>query len=414
MSHDEAMSEPHSSSELRLDELFTTSFQKLPPARLFPELPLPIWTEAFFRANELVNLYTDYSVWSVLRAMGAEPGQPLWGGAAELERLGVAPERLSSASWLLAKAARSVFAAGAAVAPGPPAELSLGELAEDFGTRLAAAILAENAALEPSLRLIDAAAGGYPGFLRGEAEGREVLFAPRILELWELYFDNRNPLYGPMNRLAAFAAREALEKGAAAGRRGSWRLLEVGAGCGSGSECLFEELGSGAARLAITDISPNFLRKARERLRALAGLEEAKLEFRLLDLNRPAAAWGLDGASFDLVFAVNVLHSIRDLVGTLRDLRGLLAPGGALVLGECIRPARGQPVHPEFIFQLLEEFRSVLLHPLYRPEWGFLDAASWRAALAEAGFARARLLPEVENVVAGYAEYSIAALVAES
>jgi SAM-dependent methyltransferase len=188
----------------------------------------------------------------------------------------------------------------------------------------------------------------------------------------------------------------------------------VGAGCGSGTLTLLEELaGTPAACYVASDISPSFLRRTRARLEE-AGKGGAGLELRLLDLNRPRSTWRLAEGDLHLVFGVNVLHCVRDLVATLADLRLLLRPGGRLVLGECLRPARGRPVHPEFIFQLLDEFRHVVVHPAHRPGWGFLDASGWRGALAEAGFREIVFLPDVEAVASIYPGQSIAAILARA
>jgi SAM-dependent methyltransferase len=252
---------------------------------------------------------------------------------------------------------------------------------------------------------MDVAASGYPDFLRGARDGESILFDPGHASLWERYFDNSNPLYAPSNTMAVHAAEEATR-----GRAGL-RVLEVGAGCGSGSEALLERLAGRFAAYTATDISPRFLRRARERIAARSPAVE-RLEFRLLDLNSPPAGWPSKPAGFDLVFAVNVLHSVRDLAAVLGALRGVLAPGGALVLGECVRPARGRSIHAEFVFQLLAEFRNPVLDPELRPEPGFLDAASWRASLARAGFSAVRFVPELAAAVAAYPDHSLAAIVA--
>jgi len=395
---------------LDLERMFT-SVIKAPLQEAFPDLPLEIWTEEFFRANELLNLYTDFQVWTVLTRLGLEPGEPLGTDPGSLMRLGVAPARRDSAAWLLAKLSRSSFVRSAAIAGGsggpaaPPAgEFCLCELRGDYGNRLADEILGDNPALAPCLKLADLASTAYPAYLRGEIGGRVVLFSPAAHDLWERYFDRKNPFYQPVNCLAAHAAR------LAAG--GAPAVLEVGAGCGSGTLTLLEELaGNRPARYVATDVSANFLRKARSRVEELSAGERAGIEFRLLDLNTPAS-WRLTDGEFDLIFAVNALHCARDLMGTLRALRKALRAGGALVLGECLRPERDQPVHPEFIFQLLDEFRDVQLHPVHRAGWGFLDADGWRGALAEAGFREAKLLPDA--IARGFREQSIAAIVARA
>ena len=356
--------------------MFTIEFHQI-PLQAFAELPAELRSEAFFRANELVNAYVDRAALELLGQIDG-PG-------------GVRPDRASVWRWLESKARRA-----------RPSRFDR--------EALRAHILAENEDLAPALDLIDAAVAGYPAFLRGERDGGSILFDPARPSLWERYFDNRNPVYGAANTLAAAAAEAALAGRAPAA---GLRVLEVGAGLGSATEALIARLGPRIGRHLVTDISPGFLRKAKARLESLRP-EPSAVEIRLLDLNREPAAWRLERASFDLIHAVNVLHAVADLDRTARGLRELLAPGGALVLGECVRPARGHPVHPELVFLLLDELRAVRLDPERRPEPGFLDAASWRASLAAAGFDDVRLVPEFDRAVAAYPEHSLAAIVARA
>ncbi|MBI4603797.1 MAG: class I SAM-dependent methyltransferase [Planctomycetes bacterium] len=356
--------------------MLTTDYHKI-PLEAFEEVPPELKTEAFFRAHELVSAYVGLRAREVVESL--PPGTA------------VAPGREHPWDWLLRRArACAVSTAGSA--------------------ELRGAILAEEAALEPALDLIDAAAEGYPAFLKGERDGGSVIFDPRRPHLWERYFSNANPLYAAGNLLAAHAAGIAFE---GRGDGGPLRVLEVGAGLGSAAEALLETLGDRIGEYLLTDISPGFLRQARDRLegRAAGG---ARLAFRLLDLNRAPASWAAGPGAWDLVHAVNVLHAVRDLGAALRGLRERLAPGGALVLGECVRPRRGEPVHPEMVFLLLDELREAVLDPETRPEPGFLDAASWRASLERAGFSRVRFVPPFERAVAAYPAHCLAAIIARS
>jgi len=355
--------------------LFSIDFTQI-PLEPFEALPAELRTEEFFRANELVNAYVDARSRDVAALVGPQAT--------------VAPERAPVWSWILERAA------AARLDPGVPSQA------------LREAALTESPELRAALDLIDAAAEGYPAFLRGERSGSSILFDPASPGLWEDYFSNENPVYGAGNLLAAHAAASAL-----GGRRA--RALEVGAGCGSAAESLWLRLGDAIVAYRLTDISPGFLRKARERLdslRARGAAGALEPAYQLLDLNRPPSTWRIAPGSFDLVYAVNVLHAVRDLLETLRGLRDVLSGGGVLVLGECVRPARGRPVHPEFVFQLLDELRDAVLDPACRPNPGFLDEASWRASLERAGFSSVRFVPDFAEAVKAYPAHSLAAIVA--
>ena len=70
---------------------------------------------------------------------------------------------------------------------------------------------------------------------------------------------------------------------------------------------------------------------------------------------------GVAPGAFALVHGVNTLHVANDLAFTLGEVRTALAPGGSLVISECVRPFPRQPVYVEFVFNLIEAFREPVL-----------------------------------------------------
>jgi hypothetical protein len=139
---------------------------------------------------------------------------------------------------------------------------------------------------------------------------------------------------------------------------------------------------------------PAFLRRGQQALQArfpdLPGLT-----FAPLDMNRPFEPQGVAPGSRSLVYAVNTLHVARDLDFTLGEIRAALAPEGHLVLAECVRMQRGQPLNGEFIFNLMATFRSRRSDMRGQPPAGFLMPEEWKAALEAAGFASVRFVPDV-------------------
>ena len=112
----------------------------------------------------------------------------------------------------------------------------------------------------------------------------------------------------------------------------------------------------------------------------------------------------------ELVWAVNTLHVAHDLEATLGQVRDALAPGGVVVLGECVRPFAGQPVPPELIFNLLESFRAPDLRPDWRPNGGFLTADQWAAGFRSAGLEPLGTLPDIHRVREHYPSFVVAAV----
>jgi SAM-dependent methyltransferase len=247
----------------------------------------------------------------------------------------------------------------------------------------------------PSYVLAETVAQAYPTFLRGEVPGEEVLFSPRRLRLWIDYFSNGNRLYAVNNHVGALAVEQWLPPGGGV-------LLELGGGLGSGALAVLERLEMTGRLDAIreyrfTEFVPAFLRRGQQALRARYP-ERSSLVFGALDMNRPFGDQGIAPESVRVIYAVNTLHVAHDLDFTLREVRRALEPGGRLIVSECVRPYPRQAIYAEFIFNLLETFRSPRLHPLYRPSGGFLTPEQWQGAIASAGFVDTEISPDIMRI----------------
>jgi SAM-dependent methyltransferase len=360
-----------------------------------PELR-PLCDESFIRSCDLIEEYVARLALGVFRAAGLER---VCTEAVTVEEAvadaGFAPRiACVPVAWLLATlAARGwierVCSAGGEVryrALRPPPVLDANEIL--------AAQEAHDARCLPSYRIAALAAERYPAVLRGEITGEQALFDAAGIGAWLQYFSNANPLYAVTNALAAIAAERALPAGGGA-------VLELGGGFGSAAEAALERL-EAAGRSAevsayrFTEIVAMFLRRAEKTL--CARFPARPLEFGALDINRPFAEGGVAPGAYALVYGVNVLHVARDLAATLGEVRAALADGGALVLGECVRPFAGRPVYVELAFNLLAAFRDPVLVPGWRPNGGFLTPEQWRAALGANGFAEVRVFPEIAAI----------------
>ena len=130
-------------------------------------------------------------------------------------------------------------------------------------------------------------------------------------------------------------------------------------------------------------------------------------------MTKPWEAQGAAPGSFDAVYSVNCFHVAPDLAAVLAEARAALAPGGWLVVSECVRPlGNAQPIYVELVFDLLESFTQVKLDPLARPTHGFLTPAAWRESLARAGFADVTFLPDAEEIAKSYPSFFVSAVAA--
>ena len=259
----------------------------------------------------------------------------------------------------------------------------------------------------PSYVLAETVAQDYPAFLRGAVAGEEVLFSPRRLRLWVDFFSNKNGLYAVNNRTGAAAVEQWLP-------RDGGVILELGGGLGSGALAVLEQLGA-AGRLGeieeyrFTELVPAFLRRGEQALRAHRP-EGVAMRFDTLDMNRPFEAQGIAPGSVAAVYAVNTLHVAHDLDFTLAEILRALRPGGWLIISECVRSYPRQPIYAEFVFNLIQTFRSPRLHPIYRPNGGFLTPEQWKVAFEATGFVDTRFVPDVMRIHRQVSDFFVSAI----
>jgi SAM-dependent methyltransferase len=376
-------------------------------ARELPPSLAAAFGPAFIRSCRLYDEFVDRLALRVFRASGLEVAAREPGHAAELAvRARLEPERaLPSIDWMLRRlAGRGILESSEAAAP------------RRFWLRGAAADLdptgvqevqrREDSSWLPSYVLAETVAHDYPRFLRGERTGEEILFSPGRLRLWADFFSNENSLYAVNNLVGAVAVEEWLPPRPTI-------ALELGAGLGGAATALLQRLRAGGRanllEYRFTEIVPAFLRRGQRAVQTRFP-DAPSLRFASLDMNLPFAEQDVGPESVSLVYAVNTLHVARDLGFTLREIFGALAPGGQLVISECVRHSAPQTIAVEFIFNVLETFRSPILHPAHRPNGGFLTPGQWGAAMAAAGFTGVKVLPDLARVAARFPAFCVAAI----
>jgi SAM-dependent methyltransferase len=382
---------------------------------LLPASLRPFFTPGFIGSDRRHDAFVTRLCLGTVRETGIAGAAASAATAVEIaRRAGLDPERAPVAvEWLLRRLASRGFIDTAPSAA--PADGAGGAVRYTVARPLPALDPADlrdeqqrdDPAWLPSYTLSETVARDYPAFLRGERAGEDVLFTAARLRLWAEYFSNDNPLYAVNNRVGAAAA-------AAWCPPGPLSILEVGGGLGSGAAALLDGLKAAGRlkdvdRYRFTDAVPVFVRRGQLALER-QWPDVPSLTFGGLDMNRPFAEQGVPAASCALVYGVNTFHVARDLRFTLGEAFAALRPGGVLVMAECIRPTAGETVHAEFVFNLLESFRSPRLDPAYRPTGGFLTPAHWRAAIETSGFRDVRFLPDIERVHTAFPQFLVAAV----
>ena len=356
-------------------------------------------TWPFLRASEVFDELVDAASAELLRRAGAWPVAPGTDPAALVAARGFSPRSLPLVAFVHRKlaAAGHLVAAAGGYAPSGTEPGALEALEAEL-----AAIDADSAVAGEAVRILVEEAGT---FLSGERTGEEILFRPDRLPLWFRYFSNRNLLYGVNNSLGALALSRVLPSSGA-------RVLEIGGGAGSAAEAALAHLGRRLSRYLFTEVVPTFARRGERAARAAAA-EGVAVEAAKLDMTKPWAPQGAAPGAFDAVYSVNCFHVAPDLAAVLAEAREALAPGGALVVSECVRPlGNDQPIYVELVFDLLESFTRVTLDPVARPTHGFLTPAAWRESLRRAGFVDVTFLPDAEELAKSYPSFFASAVTA--
>jgi SAM-dependent methyltransferase len=374
-------------------------FEARPPdprlAKWLKDYPAALFSEHLYQSIELMERYSIDLAIALLRRLGAIDRLEAWHSADELcQMLSFQPRFHFALGWILER----LIETGCIEArpDGTPRRYRLQHMPwEPDLQRLRAVGLEIDSGNAPTLDLLDHAASFYPAVACGEQSGDLSLFGPQGVPLWLNYFHNDNLTYAVNNWIGATLAADRLSD------RRALKILEIGAGVGSGSEALlhqFDERGilPRIERYLITEPNAFFRRRAQRELSKLH--PGVPLEWSALDLNLPWENQGVDAGTFDLVYAVNVLHVSRDLLFSMNQARSVLKKDGWLILGECLRPFPNQPIYPELMFQILESFTDVQTDPEIRPNPGFLTAEQWRHAFARAGFEHIQVIPNVDEI----------------
>jgi acyl transferase domain-containing protein/NADPH:quinone reductase-like Zn-dependent oxidoreductase/acyl carrier protein len=208
--------------------------------------------------------------------------------------------------------------------------------------------------------------------LRGEKDAVQVLFAGSSADLLDQFYGEG--LY-TSHWLAAIAAT--LQEAARHLPEGrGLRILEVGAGTGGLTAHVLARLDRELHSYTFTDVSSAFFIAAMQKLAGFPGVE-----YKILDLDKPAGEQGFEAGSFDFVIGTNVLHAVSDLRSTLSHIHELLVPGGNLVFMDVASPQ----LWTEAVFALTSGWWRFTDRDL-RPLHPLLGRSQWESVLLKAGF----------------------------
>lgn len=234
--------------------------------------------------------------------------------------------------------------------------------------------------LAAAVRLAETCLRALPDVLSGGRRATDVLFPDASMRMVEGVYRN-NAVADYFNDMLAdvlvAAVAERLRREPAA----RLRIIEVGAGTGGTTAAVLRRLAPFAAHIeeyAYTDVSRAFLFHAEEHFVP----DHPFVRCRLFDLERPLAGQDVAAGAYDLLVATNVLHATRDIRRTLGACKGVLRPGGIVLLNE----VSTRSLFAHVTFGLLEGWWLSEDQPLRMEDAPGLYPAAWRTVLGQEGF----------------------------
>lgn len=215
--------------------------------------------------------------------------------------------------------------------------------------------------------------------LSGAVDPLQLLFPNGSLEDAESLYQH-SPVARTFNALVEQALVSVL---AAVPADRTIRIVEIGAGTGGTTSAVLPRLPADRTEYLFTDASRLFSSAAAEKFSAYPFVKFGKL-----DIGADPQQQGFAAGSFDIVIAANVLHATPDLRRTLSHVRGLLAPGGLMLLLE----AGSKERYADLTVGLTEGWWAFTDGEL-RPDHALLSGTAWRALLGESGFTDVATVP---------------------
>ena len=235
----------------------------------------------------------------------------------------------------------------------------------------------------PEGQLCASSCGELGAILRGEKDAVQILFGGANAELLDHFYGDG--LFSSHWMISIASAVQEAARQLPEGR--GLRILEVGAGTGGLAAQLLPLLDRGLHAYTFTDVSAGFFSAADQKLAAFH-----EVEYKVLDLEKPAADQDFEPGAYDFIVGTNVLHAVADVRVTLKMLHELLVPGGTLLFMDLATPQ----LWTESVFGLTHGWWHFRDRDL-RPEQPLMQRAQWEAALKEVGFAETVSMPGLQG-----------------
>lgn len=234
--------------------------------------------------------------------------------------------------------------------------------------------------VSPHIRLLNACMNNFSDIVQGHILPTDIVFPNSSLELVEHIY--KGSYYADYcNEVAAKSVKAYIkEKLPELAPGEKLNIIEVGAGTGGTSTCIFDNIKDyhSMVNYVYTDISVGFTNYGKRNY----GKTHHFIQFKPFDVNENIETQGFSKHDYDIVIAANVLHATNNIHQSLKNVRDLLKPQGWLLLNEVTE---------------VEEFHT-LTFGLLKGWWLFEDKdvriqhsplltpSMWEQALRDTGF----------------------------
>lgn len=239
-----------------------------------------------------------------------------------------------------------------------------------------AGILSGDSDFDAELTLLERCGPHLAAILSGVTDPLHLLFPDGDASAAERLY-TESPVARTFNSMVRAAVAEIVDARPAQ----PLRVLEVGGGTGGTTTHVLPVLPAERTEYTFTDISPAFTSRAAEKFRAYPFVS-----YQALNIEEDPVGQSLTGGQYDIVLAVNVVHAVRDVRESLEHIRGLLNPGGVLLLVE----VTGRQRWVDLTFGLTDGWWRFTDHDL-RTDYPLLDDGRWLDVLGDLGFDAAAL-----------------------
>ena len=228
--------------------------------------------------------------------------------------------------------------------------------------------------------LVDACLRNLPEILKGTTQATDILFPNSSMEMVEGMYKG-NAISDYFNCIVAEVVKDYINLRIAADPEARVRIIEIGAGTGGTTSILLPQLApfqDNIQTYCYTDLSRAFLLHGEK----FFGADYPFLEYKLWNVEQPAANQEIEIGAYDMAIAANVLHATKNIRQTLRNTKAVLRRNGILVLNEIIQ----KTVLTTLTFGLLDGWWLYEDEDLRIPGSPLLNSETWQKALAEEGF----------------------------